>query len=201
MLTWLKSVLWTQLDEYAAKLKHESSLRIRLAAASDEEERFAVFYRLYWNAGIHVCRNLLVSREDAEEVVSIAFSVLWKNLAGINNEKEMLVCYCRLLQQAIITFKRQRVRNQVAFSLEDMKFELSAQQWAMEEKMDYQKMLQSVIAAVTELPHQQQQVFNMRVFEGKSHKEIAAHLNIGLSTAMNHFTEAKKRIRKTLGRK
>lgn len=47
---------------------------------------------------------------------------------------------------------------------------------------------------IRSLPSGQRTVFNLYVFEGKSHKEIAALLQIGESSSASQFSRAKSQL-------
>ena len=54
---------------------------------------------------------------------------------------------------------------------------------------------EDIIAAIQQLPYGYKEVFNLYMFEGWSHKEIAETLNISDSTSRSQLTRAKKLLK------
>jgi RNA polymerase sigma-70 factor (ECF subfamily) len=71
----------------------------------------------------------------------------------------------------------------------------------MDERLNYQLILEKVDELITQLPPQQQKIIILRKKESIPVKEIAVRLNISPKTVENHLTEALKKIKNGLGEK
>ncbi|MEM6964834.1 MAG: sigma-70 family RNA polymerase sigma factor [Bacteroidota bacterium] len=58
--------------------------------------------------------------------------------------------------------------------------------------------LQEMLALIQELPYGYRTVFNMYVIDGFSHKEIAAELNISISTSKSQLMKARNMLKKKI---
>ncbi|MCX7862844.1 MAG: sigma-70 family RNA polymerase sigma factor [Bacteroidales bacterium] len=58
--------------------------------------------------------------------------------------------------------------------------------------------MQELIALIQELPEGKRLIFNLYVFEGYSHKEIAEMLGISVMTSKGQFSKAKKMLQEKL---
>ncbi len=116
------------------------------------------------------------------------FLDLWKRREEI--EIKQSIKY--FLRRAVINNCLAYIRKNKRVSLND-EFQdhlmISDQEEVFEEDQDLHKMIPLMLQ---KLPERCREIFQLSRFEGLSHKEIAAHLNISTKTIENQITKAMK---------
>ncbi|WP_026461391.1 RNA polymerase sigma factor [Adhaeribacter aquaticus] len=140
-----------------------------------------------------VCLRYTKSREEAEEVLQKGFLIVFQKISLFRFEgslegwvrKIMVNC---ALQEVRAKSPMQYQTLQTLPDIEDKEYilpEISAKE---------------LIALIQKLPPMYRAVFNLYVFEGMKHKEIASLLNISEGTSKSNLSDAKKILQKTVMR-
>ncbi|WP_299061346.1 RNA polymerase sigma factor [uncultured Polaribacter sp.] len=143
--------------------------------------------RLYW----HI-RKIVVSHDDADDVLQNTFIKVYKNIDKFNQESKLFSWMYRIATNESITFinKRAKDRNvdisemheQLASSLEsDVYFSGD----------EIQIILQKAIAT---LPQKQQLVFNMKYFDEIKYNEMSEILETSVGALKSSYFHAAKKI-------
>ena len=143
--------------------------------------------RLYW----HI-RKIVVSHDDADDVLQNTFIKVYKNIDKFNQESKLFSWMYRIATNESITFinKRAKDRNvdisemheQLASSLEsDVYFSGD----------EIQIILQKAIAT---LPQKQQLVFNMKYFDEIKYNEMSEILETSVGALKSSYFHAVKKI-------
>ena len=167
-----------------------------LALKKGDAQAFDVIFRMYGKRLYYFALGYLKSKPEAEEVVQEVFLKIWKNRDGLNPELSFKAYLFKIafnhIQELFLKLANERkylnqlVESSVSFTNE------------MDERINYQSLLELVDGLVRQLPARQSQVFILRKKEGKSLNEIAEELNISPKTVENHITEAMKKIKEGL---
>jgi RNA polymerase sigma factor (sigma-70 family) len=156
------------------------------------------FYTIYSGFFTTVCSRYISDREDVKDVLQESYIKIFKALANFEYKGEgSLRAWCtRIVINESLKFlktigKIQSI-NKPVWDLPDM---------TEEEDPDFNEIPTSVILEmIRSLPTGYRTVFNLHIFEKKSHKEIASILNITENTSASQLHRAKhllaKQIRK-----
>jgi len=140
-----------------------------------------------------ICRRYCYREMDARDVLQDAFIIIFKNFHQYDVAKGMLDAW---LKRVTINVALQHNRSKKIFPLP---INEEVNQVESDEPMAIDKMTaDEIIALVAKLPTQYRTVFNLKVIDGFSHKEIAAQLGISTKTIENQITKALKLIRKAV---
>lgn len=157
-------------------------------------------YRYCFKFLMPVCYRYLKNEDDAAEILNKAFLKILLNLETYNREKQFEKWAKAITVNTIIDeFRMNKKRNllfaQVApedvqpyyhpFNLNEAEAKLTAE--------DVHKHIQL-------LPESSKVVFNLFVFEGYSHKEIAQQLNISEGTSKWHLSHARQILKAQLSK-
>lgn len=171
-----------------------------------DESGFDHYFHLYYKALVFYARRLLVSAADAEEVVSECFLKVWEKRAAIREEaglKQYLYtavyrgCLRRqeqlgrqALRQAPAPAGRQGDREPELAIPSDDRNALDA--------MVRAEVMREVYQAIQELPAACRNIFTKLFLEGKTAQEIAAELNLSVSTINTQKARALAYLRNRL---
>jgi len=145
--------------------------------------------RLYW----HI-RKMVLSHEDANDVLQNTFMKAWNGLDGFRGESQISTWLYRIATNETLTFltnKRMRSQGSIDDVDEVLLQNLKADTYF--NGTDIQMKLQK---AILTLPEKQRLVFNMKYFEDITYEKMEAILgtSVGALKASYHF--AVKKIEK-----
>lgn len=143
--------------------------------------------RLYW----HI-RKIVISHDDADDVLQNTFIKIFKNIDKFNQESKLFSWMYRIATNESITFINKRakdrnidiseVQNELASTLEsDVYFSGD----------EIQIILQKAVAT---LPQKQQLVFNMKYFDDLKYSEISEILETSVGALKASYFHAVKKI-------
>lgn len=151
-------------------------------------------YKLFFPEMLRLCYRYMRSDDLAKDALNAAFLKVFQHIGGFDAVKGELGAWIRaIVIRTCIDLGRKEARfhNIHAFPEEE--------EPAFIEPEALDKLYaEDLLKSIRRLPEASQLVFNLAVFEGYSHKEIAGQLNIGESTSRWHLSEAKKQLRAAL---
>lgn len=163
-------------------------------AAGGSEEAFRQLYEKYKRTLFIVCLRYAKGRVDAEDFLQESFINIYKGLEQFDPSKGIFEFWARRIT---INVCLEKIRKQSLFTVSlgghdteevnpDALSELS---------------LKELLELINELPFGYKTVFNMYVIDGYSHKEIANHLNISISTSKTQLMKARQYLKTAFVRK
>lgn len=168
-----------------------------------DRQAFNALFEMYW-AKLVSYSALIAGEQTSKDVVHDVFVKIWIGRDSIQ-ECESLRPY---LMRAVYNASLNVLRNRAKFiSIESGQSSmidfLTAGEYGPDESEIIKKLYTSernveIEKAVSELPPRCQEIFRMAFSEGKSHKEIAAQLDISVSTVDNQIFKALKKLRESL---
>jgi RNA polymerase sigma factor (sigma-70 family) len=142
-------------------------------------------YDIYAQPMMLVCNRYITDTHDAQEVLSDGFYNFYKNIGSFTYAgqgslsawlKKIMVNQCLMhLRKKKMVFADTEVAEQVAGS-DEILAKLSAKE---------------ILQQIKKLPDGYRTVFNLYLFDGKTHAEIAALLSISESTSKSQLHKAK----------
>ena len=147
--------------------------------------------RLYW----HI-RKIVISHDDADDVLQNTFIKIFKNIDKFNEQSKLYSWMYRIATNESITFinKRAKQRN---VDIDDYHQQLAS---TLESDVyfsgdEIQLILQKAIAT---LPQKQQLVFNMKYFDEMKYTDISEILDTSVGALKASYFHAVKKIEKFL---
>jgi RNA polymerase sigma-70 factor (ECF subfamily) len=138
-----------------------------------------------------VCLRYAKNREEAEDILQEAFVQIFKSLPSFKNTGSFEGWVRKIIVHSAIQHYRSKPKMSPYLSL-DVDFCEKAGQEDILAGL-HQKEL---IKMVQGLPPAYRMVFNLYVFEGMLHREIAAHLGISEGTSKSNLYDAKLILQK-----
>ncbi|MCL7754210.1 RNA polymerase sigma factor [Polaribacter sp. Z022] len=143
--------------------------------------------RLYW----HI-RKIVISHDDADDVLQNTFIKVFKNIENFNQESKLFSWMYRIATNESITFinKRAKQRNvDITEYQHEITSNLNSDDFFNGDKI--QLILQKAIAT---LPQKQQIVFNMKYFDDLKYNEMSEILETSVGALKASYFHAVKKI-------
>jgi RNA polymerase sigma factor (sigma-70 family) len=147
--------------------------------------------KLYW----HI-RKMVISHDDADDLVQKAFIKAWKGLANFREDAQLYTWLYRIATNETLTFLRQKRRK---FFVPIVDVEKELEQTVESDvyfngdaiQLNFQK-------AILTLPEKQRLVFNMKYFDDITYEEMAEILGTSVGALKASYHIASKKIEKYL---
>ncbi len=143
--------------------------------------------KLYW----HI-RRMVVSHDDANDVLQNVFIKVWKNLDNFREDSQLYTWMYRIATNESLTFlDKNKKRASISISDEDnsMGDKLKAEDNFDEKKAEWKLQL-----AIQRLPEKQKAVFNLRYFEEMPYEEMSRVLETSEGALKASYHHAVKKI-------
>lgn len=152
-----------------------------------------LLYEFYSPTMMSLCLLYSKNREEAEEVLQDGFIQMYKCISQFKNYGS----FDGWLRKIMINCALQRYRGK---SSRINLVPLSEEQYRMASENNQLEKLseKELIRLIQTLPPAYRMVFNLYVFEGMKHREIAAMLNITEGTSKSNLSDARSILKKHL---
>ena len=147
--------------------------------------------RLYWQI-----RKMVVSHEDADDLLQNTFLKAWSNIEMFRAEARLSTWLYRIAVNETITFlNRERQRNNISVDSDDsfLLNNIEADEW-----FDGDEIQLRLQQAITRLPEKQRLVFNMRYFDEMKYEDISEILGTSVGALKASYHHAVKKIEEFL---
>ncbi len=140
-----------------------------------------------------VCQRYSLNREDAEDGLQEGFIKVFENIHQFRNEGP----FEGWVRKIMVNCSLQKLRNRPILyaiphtNVEDLDF-------VMDENITSAIHVKDLIKFIQMLPPACKMVFNLYVFEGLKHKEIADLLGISDGTSKSNLSDARKILQKMI---
>ncbi len=151
---------------------------------------FRKYHRYLVTISFSYTKDLNISRDLSQEV----FLDLWNRRKVIKITSSLK----SFLRRAVINQSMTAMKSKKhASSIEDQKLAIAASDDSSS-AVEYSELQDKIKEIVDHLPERCQEIFKLSRFENKSHKEIAAMLDISTKTIENQMTKALRTLRQGL---
>ena len=150
-------------------------------------------YQLFAPKMFAVCLRYSRNREEAEEILQEGFIQVFKSLKNFRHEGSFEGWIRKIMVYCAIRHFRSKPKMHPVVSIEKAEIKESGNEDIMGQlnKKELLKMVQA-------LPPAYRMVFNLYVFEGMKHREIAELLQISEGTSKSNFFDAKIILQKAV---
>lgn len=174
-------------DEYIITLFH---------AKKEEQQAFRLLVnkykeRLYW----HI-RKILISHEDADDVLQNVFVKIWQGLKEFRYEAKLFTWMYRIATNEALNFLSEKRRKVYGYTDEISVFlENTLESDGYFSGDEIQKELQKAVLTLTD---RQRVIFNMKYFDDLSYEDISQILGTAVGTLKATYHNAVKKIEASL---
>ena len=168
------------------------SLFLKIALHNDEEA-FRMLFVEFFTPLCVFAKRYLSTLEDCEDAVQDTFLKIWKNRKSLDintSGRNFLITSVKNI--CIDRLRKQDSERQYLNELSDTQFLDTVDLYSIRE-------LETMLAvALTGLPENIRNVFEMNRFEGKTYAAIASEQNLSVKTIEAYMTKALKHLRNVL---
>ena len=150
-------------------------------------------YKQYATKMFGVCMRYAKNREEAEEIMQEGFVQVFKSLHNFKFAGSFEGWIRKIMVYSAIQHYRTKPKMHMVVDIDDAKPE----DLGNEEIMSYLHK-KELLKMVQALPPAYRMIFNLYVFEGMKHREIAEHLGISEGTSKSNFFDAKQLLQKAV---
>ncbi|MGJ8745303.1 RNA polymerase sigma factor [Polaribacter sp.] len=173
-------------------MTEESILIAQLSNAKTKEKAFKELIalykeRLYW----HI-RKIVISHDDADDVLQNTFIKIFKNIDKFNEQSKLFSWMYRIATNESITFINKRAKER-KLDIDDYQQELSSN-LAEDEFFTGEEIQLILQKAIATLPQKQRLVFNMKYFDDLKYEEISEILETSVGALKASYFHAVKKI-------
>lgn len=147
--------------------------------------------RIYW----HI-RKIVISQDDADDVVQNTFLKVWGGLNNFREDSQLYTWLYRIATNEALTFLK-RKRTKFLLPIIDVEQQLS-NTIESDPYFDGNELQAKLQKAIIKLPVKQRLVFNMKYFDEMKYEEMSRILGTSVGALKASFHHAVKKIEKFL---
>jgi RNA polymerase sigma-70 factor (ECF subfamily) len=160
---------------------------------SDNRKAQEQLYRSFYRVMMNLCIRYTKNEADALEVLNSGFFKVYKNINRFTPERGSIYTWIRtIIVNNCLDFVKSKQRFQTVDDID------SAQDLQLQPEVFSRINTNELLEHIRKLPPATQAVFNLFVFEGYSHKEIAEAVDISEGTSKWHLNDARKKLKQMI---
>lgn len=170
----------------------DSELLARFRDPATKESAFTAIIKKYQEKLYWHIRRMVVSHEDANDVLQNVFIRVWKGLENFREDAQLYTWLYKVATNECLTFLDQQKRKG-AISFENVEAELSNKVKA-DQHFDAARLEWKLQLAIQKLPEKQRLVFNLRYFDEMPYEEMSRVLETSEGALKASYHHAVKKI-------
>lgn len=168
--------------------------KIREVCASNSERGFKMLMDAFQKPIYNYIRRLVVSHEDAEDVLQEVFIRVFRHLGQFRRESSLSTWIYRIATNESLRLLNSR-KEEGNIASEEVQEELISKLQASD-YIDYEnELVVKFQEAILNLPEKQRLVFNLRYYDELEYEEIARILDSKVETLKVNYHYAKEKIK------
>lgn len=176
------------------KKSHKSikDLQRRIAVYEDEAAYKELFFLLFQSL-TRFAEGILQSKENAEEIVSDVFIVIWNDRAKLNSIEDLQLYLFVAVKNNAVRKLKQSNKN-ATISIDSINLEMDSLYQSPEERMLSSETMRKIETAINNLPNRARLILKLAKEDRMKYKDIAALLNISVKTVDNQLAIALRKL-------
>lgn len=170
----------------------DSELLARFRDPATKESAFTAIVKKYQEKLYWHIRRMVVSHEDANDVLQNVFIRVWKGLENFREDAQLYTWLYKVATNECLTFLDQQKRKG-AISFEHVEAELSNKVKA-DQHFDAARLEWKLQLAIQKLPEKQRLVFNLRYFDEMPYEEMSRVLETSEGALKASYHHAVKKV-------
>ena len=171
---------------------NEKEIIALLQDSARQREAFECIVREYSEQLYWQIRRLVLSHEDANDLLQNTFIKAWTNIDYFRGDAKMSTWLYRIALNECLTFlNKQRASNQLSIDDADMEILNKLESDTYFDGDDTQKIF---LQAIHTLPEKQQIVFNLKYFKEMKYEEISEIVGTSIGALKASYHHAVKKI-------
>lgn len=175
---------------------NEEKLLMMLQDENMRTDAFSLLVKEYSEALYWQIRKIVLSHEDANDVLQNTFIKVWSNISSFRGDSKLLTWLYKIAINESITFlNKQRSQNNIPIDDADNYLYGKLESDPYFDGDDAELKLQKAILA---LPEKQRLVFNMRYYDEMKYEEMSEILETSVGALKASYHHAAKKIEEFL---
>jgi RNA polymerase sigma-70 factor, ECF subfamily len=175
----------------------EEDLQIQLSQPNKRAGAFSMVVRSYQERLYWHIRKMVLSHEDANDVLQNTFMKAWNGLDGFRGDSQVSTWLYRIATNETLTFlANKRMRN--SNSIDDVD-EVLLQNLRADNYFNGNEIQLKLQQAILTLPEKQRLVFNMKYFDDITYDQMENILGTSVGALKASYHHAVKKIEKFFG--
>ncbi len=161
-----------------------------------DQTAFELLFRFYYPGLVTFASQIILDRDEAEEIVQEFFVKLWTGRKEIKQSVTLKSYFFTSVKNRALNYlKKEKISEKVRVELREMIETDRLYQPDLFVESELQALIKS---AFEKLPSRTGEVFGLSRFKGFSNDQIAEHFNISKRTVETHISNALKILREEL---
>ncbi|WP_109620197.1 RNA polymerase sigma factor [Sediminitomix flava] len=163
---------------------------------NEKEAAFRLLMENYQERVYFLCRKMVITHEDADDLTQDTFVKAWKSLDRFEGKAKLFTWLYRIAVNVCLDFLEKK-KKRFFLPIHDVTAELSLK---VEQSADLSgdEIQQQLLKAILTLPEKQRVVFQLKYFEELSYKEMSEVLETSEGALKASYHHAVKKIEKQL---
>ena len=153
-------------------------------------------FRYFYSSVMAVCMRYAGSTDEAADMLNEGFLKVFSNLHKYENSGSFEAWLKRVVCNAALDYRRKFDKNVELVDIDDLQ-DSHLSDYVVNEAIS-KISSNEIVRLIQQLPPVTRVVFNMFVFEGFSHREIAQQLDMSENTSAWHVNQARNRLKEAL---
>jgi RNA polymerase sigma-70 factor (ECF subfamily) len=172
----------------------EEDLQLRLNQPHKRAAAFSSIVRLYQERLYWHIRKMVLSHEDANDVLQNTFMKAWNGIEGFRGDSQISTWLYRIATNETLTFlSNKQLRNTSSIDNTD---EILLQNLRADNYFDGNELQFKLQKAILTLPEKQRLVFNMKYFDDITYESLSDILGTSVGALKASYHHAVKKIEK-----
>lgn len=167
---------------------------------AQKEKAFAELLRRHREPIYWVCRRLLNSREDADDVAQTTFLKIFRALPAFQEDAEFSTWAYRIATNESLNFLKAQKRR-AADSIDALETDVKSDAERPDDAIERAETQQAIEDAIAALPEKQRVVFVMRYYDELPYEEIAKLVGGSVGGLKANYFHAFKKVQEHLKRR
>jgi RNA polymerase sigma-70 factor (ECF subfamily) len=173
-------------------LQDEKSFIAELLNPKTQNDAFRKLLQLYQKPLYNHIRNMVLSHDDADDVLQNTFVKVFQNLKNFKGDSKLFSWMYRIATNETITFMQQRAKKS-GISSEELQ-QKAINKLESDVYFDGNEIQIKLQKAIITLPEKQQLVFKMKYFEELKYEQIAEITGTSVGALKASYFHAVKKI-------
>lgn len=170
----------------------DKELLIQFRSPATKERSFTLIIKKYQEKLYWHIRRMVVSHEDANDVLQNMFIKVWNALENFREDSQLYTWLYRIATNESLTFLEQQ-KKRSSISLSDVESGLSNRLKA-DKHFDANKLEWKLQVAIQQLPEKQRVVFNLRYYDEMPYEKMSKILETSEGALKASYHHAVKKI-------
>ena len=162
-----------------------------------QREAYSNLFNKYSPIMLVICMRYSKNKAEAEDIMQEGFIKVFKNIKSFRHEGSFEGWIKRIMINTAINHHQKNLKHYYHDNIDNYQESINTDN-EVDVAPDLPVPKEQIMNMIQNLPEGYKFVFNMYVFEGYSHKEIAKELNITVSTSKSQLFKARNFLRKQL---